>query len=298
MINKDLINKLIYLRQMFLNSFDSKKFNCPSCGNPKNKVLERKFFITTLRRCQNCYLMYRAPTLNEKESNKFYQKSYSQGFTSDFPSDEKLNELLKTNFETTDRSYKKYLDILGNLYDEKNLNLFDFGCSWGYGSYQLKKRGYDVKAFEVSNIRANFAKTKLNINVIDDLNTLEKDQFDIFFSAHVLEHLPNINKIISLALKILKRGGFFVAITPNGSMIHKKNNKNWNKLWGHVHPNFLDEIFYENLFKDFEYYISSSPYHQNLIESNSNIKKIFEKQNSKYCRNLEHDELLIIVRKK
>ena len=61
--------------------------------------------------------------------------------TSDLPSDEKLNELLKTNFETTDRSYRKYLDILDNLYDKKNLNLFDFGCSWGYGSYQIKKRG-------------------------------------------------------------------------------------------------------------------------------------------------------------
>ncbi len=82
MMNKELINKLHYLRQMFLNSFKLKKFNCPNCDNPKNKVLERKFLITTLRRCQNCYLMYRAPTLNEEESNKFYQKSYSQGFTS------------------------------------------------------------------------------------------------------------------------------------------------------------------------------------------------------------------------
>lgn len=297
-INQNFINKLNYLKLMFLNSFSSKKFNCPNCNNSKNIIIERKFLITTLRRCEKCYLMYRAPTLNEEDNNEFYQESYTQGFTSKFPNDEKLKKLLETNFKTTDRSYKKYIDILNNLSMEKNLNLFDFGCSWGYGSYQLKKEGYNVKAFEVSKPRANYAKAKLNIDVISDLNLLEENHFDIFFSAHVIEHIPNINKIFNLAFKILKKNGFFVAITPNGSMIHKKKNKNWNKLWGMVHPNFIDEIFYKNHFKDFQYYISSSPYHQNTYENNIRIKKNFENDNLKYCDELSEDELLIIVKNK
>ena len=71
----------------------------------------------------------------------------------------------------------------------------------------------------------------------------------------------------------------------------KKKNKNWNKLWGMVHPNLLDNEFYKNYFKDMNYYIASSPY--NLDE----IKKWNENNNKQFISDLHGDELLVIVKK-
>ena len=268
-----------------------KGFNCPNCNHFGNSIISKKYLFTSLMRCKNCLLMYRAPTTTEEENNKFYQEEYNQGFTTDCPDEEKLKQLIKTNFDGTEKSYKNYLNVLINLSDRKNLKLLDFGCSWGYGSFQLEKQDYKVHSYEVSKPRSNYAKTKLNVKIIDDLNSLENNQFDIFFSSHVLEHLSNLNSTINLALRVLKKDGFFVAFTPNGSKYHREKNKNWDKLWGMVHPNFLDENFYKNCFKDYKYYITSPPY------NGDGIKKFVNSDNI-YCDELSGEELLIIVKNK
>jgi len=71
--------------------------------------------------------------------------------------------------------------------------------------------------------------------------------------------------------------------------MHKKINKQWSKLWGQVHPNFIDEDFYKNYFKDNNYYIGSAPYNF------SNIKKFLNKKNN-IIDNLSGDELFIIAK--
>ena len=85
--------------------------------------------------------MYRAPTTTEVESNKFYQEAYNEGCRTDLLDEEKLKQLIKTNFDGSQMSYKNYLNVLINLADRENLKLLDFGCSWGYGSFQFGKQG-------------------------------------------------------------------------------------------------------------------------------------------------------------
>jgi cyclopropane fatty-acyl-phospholipid synthase-like methyltransferase len=60
----------------------------------------------------------------------------------------------------------------------KGPKIFDFGCSWGYGSYQLIKAGFDVISYEISSSRRQFAREKLGLNTIDDV----KSAFDTFAS--------------------------------------------------------------------------------------------------------------------
>ena len=177
----NFLNKLNYLKTSLSKCLVGKGFNCQNCNHSENSIISKKYLFTSLRRCKNCLLMYRAPTATEEENNKFYQEAYNQGFTTDCPDEEKLKQLIKTNFDGTEKSYKNYLNVVINLDDRKNLELLDFGSSWGYGSFQLKKQGYKVQSYEVSKARSNYAKTKLNIKIIDNLNSLENNQFDIFF---------------------------------------------------------------------------------------------------------------------
>ena len=73
-------------------------------------------------------------------------------------------------------------------------------------------------------------------------------------------------------------------------MEHKKTNSNWSKLWGMVHPNFIDEIFYQKFFSENIFYIGSSEY------NSKNIKN-FINSNQNYIDNLSGSELMIIVKK-
>lgn len=81
----------------------------------------------------------------------------------------------------------------------------------------------------------------------------------MFFSSHVLEHAPSVREALDFGLGLLKPGGLLVAITPNGSRdFQAKAADEWNKLWGLVHPNFLDSTFYEHRFSQGKYLLQTN----------------------------------------
>ena len=293
MINTLKFKYLLICLKKFLTK---KGLDCPSCKSNENLIVDKKYFITSLKRCENCMLLYRTPTTTIEENKDFYQEEYTQGFTTDCPNDDKLNELISNNFRNTEKDYSKIIEILNILDLKSNTNvssLFDYGCSWGYGSYQLKKI-FNVKSYEISAPRAKYARDKLGVNIINEseLDSLKNNdnKLDFFFMSHVLEHVPNPSETLDLGLKLLKKGGYIVSFTPNGSMENKKINSKWSQLWGMVHPNFIDEKFYEKFFKNNIYYIGSSKYNLKNIQN-------FTKNNQNYIDDLSGSELMIIVKK-
>ena len=238
-------------------SLNKDRFACPNCGSSESTVIDSKFFVTNLRGCHNCALQFRTPTDPPEESKEYYQQHYSMGFITDLPSPEVLSTLMKSKFENHEKSYSHITDLLKIFYPQGG-NIFDFGCSWGYGSWQIKEAGFSVFSYEISQSRSLYAKQKLGVEIVDLLNP--PTGLDIFFSNHVIEHVPSPSETIALARRVLKPDGLFIAITPNGSGAFKKINFSaWHMLWSQDHPNFLNEAFYQKEFKDNSYIISSSP---------------------------------------
>jgi len=204
------------------------------------------------------------------------------------PAKETLEELKANHFKGSEKDYSSYLNVLKALGCKKDTSILDYGCSWGYGSWQFERAGYKVTGFEISKPRCEYAKINLAINAFSDPEMI-KGHFDIFFSSHVLEHVPSVSQSLSLARKLLKPGGIFIAFTPNGSNDFRITNpKVWNQLWGSVHPNFLDDTYYKNTFRSGNIFLDSNPYDSGLIEKYSNIGgKVISK-------NLSGPELLII----
>jgi 2-polyprenyl-3-methyl-5-hydroxy-6-metoxy-1,4-benzoquinol methylase len=251
--------KLNYLITCASKLTTKERFYCPSCGFENAATVARKYVVTSLRRCGRCDLLFRAPTTTSTENASFYQESYRQGFTSDTPTDEALAQLMAKNFAGSEKDYTNYLNVLSSLGGKPGDRLLDFGCSWGYGSYQMKKHGYDVVAFEISKPRCRYAREKLGVKAYDILDDLKEGDFDIFFSAHVLEHVPAIADVFAYAQKKLKKGGLFIAFTPNGSEAYRSRADGaWNQLWNMVHPNFLDDRFYRKAFPNV--LLASDPY--------------------------------------
>ena len=225
-------------------------FSCPACGHSASTVVSRKYLVTALRRCANCALQFRTPTTTEKESYSFYQSDYAQGFTTEMPSPEELNLLLQTEFKGTERDYSRALQILSALGCQPGQRLLDYGCSWGYGSWQLARAGYQVTGLEISRPRCEYARQHLQINAYSDPNEI-KGPFDIFFSSHVLEHVPSPLQVLDFAASIVKPGGWVVTLAPNGSQhFRTRKTADWNHLWGMVHPNFLDDLFFQKVFAE------------------------------------------------
>jgi 2-polyprenyl-3-methyl-5-hydroxy-6-metoxy-1,4-benzoquinol methylase len=248
--------RLKYLWRSILRQLQSERFKCPNCESTQSTIVSRKYIVTALRRCANCKLMYRTPSDDPSRNAAFYESEYSQGFTTDLPSDDALSSLIAQNFAGTDRSWAYYNGILTRLGLQPGARVFDFGCSWGYGSFQMSKAGYEVKAFEIAATRKRYAQQKLAIDMVENMETAVADPrlagtFDCFFTAHVIEHLPVPSKVFEYANALLRPAGLFVAFVPNGATETRAAHPEWNSWWGEVHPNLIDPIFLDQLFAGF-----------------------------------------------
>src|ERR1043165_2018618 len=117
---------------------------CPACSSLDTQFIARKYLVTSLYRCERCELMFRVPKNEPGRAERFYQQEYKQGFTSDCPVPEELSRLVACSFAGKPKDYSGYIRFLAAAGVTPGSTIYDFGCSWGYGSWQLQKAGYDV----------------------------------------------------------------------------------------------------------------------------------------------------------
>jgi SAM-dependent methyltransferase len=234
--------------------FDKRSKICPNCNSTSGEIIDRKYFFTALQRCSDCELMFRLPADNVRMNELFYNRDYQEGQTTSIPDEATLARMLEVGFDCEWNDYDSYIRKLQDLGIKQGSRVLDFGCSWGYGSYQLRKAGYDVLSYDIAQERRAFGVSRLGVTLIDEPDDIVEghplfESFDCFFSAHVLEHVPTPSKTIEFAWRCLKPGGVFVAFVPNGNMAYRKfSPESWRGMWGDVHPNFLDREFFNKQF--------------------------------------------------
>lgn len=243
-----------------------RNISCPSCGSDPGSVVHRKYLVTTLRRCPDCRLLYRSPTTARAVAERFYEHDdYSAGFTTDVPSDAEVQALIDRGFGGHQKDYTRYLEVLDALGLGPGARVYDFGCSWGYGSWQLRQHGLDVSSYELSRRRSSYAATKLGVDVVAPAGVADHS-IDAFFSSHVLEHLPSVSEAVRLARRMVRPGGVMVSFTPNGSLTYRDRAPDaWASTWGLVHPNHIDEQFVAGLAD--HALVDSSPFDLDRIRS-------------------------------
>ncbi|TMM48168.1 class I SAM-dependent methyltransferase [Qipengyuania marisflavi] len=234
-----------FLRSAMLMASPSRRA-CPNCAG-SGRIVSRKYVVTALRRCNECALLYRTPTDRPDEAERFYNESYEQGTAMDLPSPAELEVMKAQQFGAMNNDYTKFSEFLRELEVPKGGRLFEYGCSWGYGSWVFTQHGYDVKSYEIARDRREYGVHHLGVNLTNDFERFVNENagtFDAFFSSHVLEHVPSPSAIIDAALKLLKPGGVLLSVVPNGSDSWRRADpESWRQLWGMVHPNFIDELY-------------------------------------------------------
>jgi len=110
----------------------------------------------------------------------------------------------------------RYINEL--IKDGKSRKILDLGCGTGvlstYFDNNYIKYGLEIKHSISAPTLKVFDKDKLHIGVLDD-NTYSNEFFDVVFSSHVIEHVPDPIKFIRNICRILKTQGKLVISTPN-----------------------------------------------------------------------------------
>lgn len=278
--------KFDYLMRSVLNVNQESK--CPCCGSTSQRVIDRKYVVTTLRECLNCHFYYRHPVDKSTFNEQFYQEDYvEKGLTTDLPGDKELKSLMANLFKGTVKDFSFHIKFIKDLFSEKkNIRILDYGANWGYASYQFKESGFDVESYEISRHKAKFA-SKLGVEVKTNESEIGKD-FDVFFSSHVIEHHSDVTAMIELAKNVLSDSGIFIAFCPNGSdEFRKEVPAEFHSLWGMVHPNYLNNKYYQTVFKSNPYLVCSDVGYPKVKEEWDNVsQKTFD---------LSGPELLVIA---
>jgi 2-polyprenyl-3-methyl-5-hydroxy-6-metoxy-1,4-benzoquinol methylase len=199
--------------------------------------VRRKKLIVEILQCQTCHLWFRWPVDTLAENETYYQQDFA-GDTPQviLPSANELLALISRNFSGSPLEIDNKVRVLKSM--RPGGRVLDFGCSWGYGTHQFRQHGFDAVGFEISRPRAEYGRTKLGLNVLDSLDelaTFPAESFDIIFSNHVVEHLPDIGKSFAILTRLLKKDGFVFHVLPN-FMGKRARSGYWVKWIGEDHP--------------------------------------------------------------
>lgn len=164
------------------------------------------------------------------------------GLTTELPDDQALTELIRTEFKGSAKDFSYHVRMLQALGVKAGASMLDYGANWGYASWQFKRAGFDVQSFEISRPSAAYG-AKLGLSIATKLADVSPP-FDLIYSCHVLEHVPNSQETIESMLAMLKPGGLVVGQTPNGSRAFRDTDRrHFQNIWGQVHPVLLTDGF-------------------------------------------------------
>ncbi|HXH06601.1 MAG TPA: class I SAM-dependent methyltransferase [Vicinamibacterales bacterium] len=244
---------------------------CPYCREPTPLTsLGRKRLIIEVLRCERCLLVFRYPPDDPRLSVRYYDSAYEAAAVTCVPEQVELAHWCNASFRGTPVDLTSKIDVLKAI--RPLGKVLDYGCSWGYGVFQLAVRGYDAVGFEISKRRAELGRNKLKVTIIDNLVELKaigRGAFDVVFGNHVIEHLPDLAESLDTFAHVLKDDGLIFQVLPNFTGRTARGGAFWNWI-GRDHPiaptaAFLGRNLHRHGFRDVA--IASGPFDEGLVEA-------------------------------
>lgn len=237
--------RLKFALKMLYARFDSKRSPCPYCSSYLYSFIQRKKLLIQVRKCRACGLIYRWPIDDLGKSYNFYKYGYKEHKIT-LPSLETLEMLLQKKFKCTEWDKTHRIDFMRHLIECRG-KLLDFGCSWGYSTYQYMSMGFDVWGLDISRKRVEFGRINLGLNLCSGWEELENTYFDVIIADHTLEHLYNFRETLEEFKMHSKVGSKLIIFVPNGNCSNGRR-QDLRPLIGEAHTMvFTMEWFLKNL---------------------------------------------------
>ena len=136
----------------------------------------------------------------------------------------------------------------------RDAKVLDIGCGGGLFLSMLKQEGAEVIGIELSDSRAQYAKTRHNLEI--HKHPIESDFWQEGYTNHfdavtlwdVIEHVNYPVQTLQCAANVLKQGGLLLIDTPARDSFYHRFGEITYRLSGGRFPTFLNAMYSSHLF--------------------------------------------------
>lgn len=205
----NLLPRLEFLLQAVVR----RRSTCPRCG-VESPIATRKNLVVRIRRCEECRFYFTDPIYERSVFGSLYDRLYgAEGSTTAVPESSRLSELMQVSFRGTDKDCHERLELLQKM--AGGPRLLELGSSWGYFLHQAQEHGFEPTGVELSGPRRRFGRKSLGQTIVESLDDLGDEQFDVVYSAHTLEHFTDLRGVFERLRSLLVPGGVLAVEVPN-----------------------------------------------------------------------------------
>ncbi|MCI0554267.1 MAG: class I SAM-dependent methyltransferase [Anaerolineae bacterium] len=161
---------------------------------------------------------------------------------------------IEKQLQANAKKFENQVNILKKHPSLKNAKVLDIGCGGGLFLSLLKQRGAEVIGIELNDSRAQYAKTKHNLDIHKQPIESEfwqksyANHFDAVTLWDVIEHVNYPYQTLQSAVNVLKAGGLLLIDTPcRDSFYHQFGGLTY-RLSGGRFPTFLNAMYSSHLF--------------------------------------------------
>lgn len=180
--------------------------------------------LFSIDECESCGYRFTNPRPKEAFIGKYYKsKNYISHNSTKKGLVNKAYHIIRIyQFYIKNRLIEKHKETYGK-------NLLDIGCGTGDFLKYMGGKGWKVEGVEKNTGARKIAQNKINIDIKEDINLLEKEEkYDIVTMWHVLEHVYGVQHYVEKVYRLLKKGGVLIIAVPNSSSYDaRKYKKNW-----------------------------------------------------------------------
>jgi SAM-dependent methyltransferase len=161
---------------------------------------------------------------------------------------------IETQLQANLQKFKNQVNIVRKHIHLQNAKLLDIGCGGGLFLSMLKEQGAEVIGIELSNSRAQYAKTKHGLAIYKypiENSFWQKgyaNHFDAVTLWDVIEHVNYPRQTLQCAANVLKPGGLLLIDTPCRDSFYHRFGELTYRLSNGRFPTFLNAMYSSHLF--------------------------------------------------
>ena len=191
-------------------------------------------FMDQVVKCNKCSLIYTNPRIKEKIINRGYSSSIDKKFISQ-------DQMRIKSFENT-------IDILNKKINLSKKKFLDVGSAGGAFLKACLNKNITADGIEPNKWLVNFGKKNYQVNIKNvKLNEVKK-KYDVVSFFDVIEHVPNLKKLVLNINKVTKKNGYLIVTVPDhDSYARKILGGNW-PFYLNVHVHYFTKDTLMKLF--------------------------------------------------
>ena len=161
---------------------------------------------------------------------------------------------IETQLQANVGKFNHQADTLGKHFPLQNARVLDIGCGGGLFLSILKQRGAQVTGIELSDSRAQYARSKHHLEIYK--YPIESDFWQKGYTHHfdavtlwdVIEHVNYPVQTLRSAVHVLKPGGLLLIDTPCRDSFYHQFGELTYRLTRGRYPTFLNALYSSHLF--------------------------------------------------